>query len=185
MEYRRAYFVLIAGELIWLSLLMVTPYVAARQWIVSSRFLYYFFSHFCHQRPERSFFIFGEQIPVCARDFSLYVAAFISTIVYPKIRRLYTPVLPSVWYLVVFLFPMAVDGLTQLAGLRESTNLLRFITGFLGGLVVPFYFIPLMMASSSIEIEDCHSSNGEDIHEVAQRTSHNGYNHQQDLCTKE
>jgi uncharacterized membrane protein len=185
MEYRRAYFLLLAGELIWLSLLIGTPYLAAHKYVLSSEFLYHIFSHFCHQRPERSFFIFGEQIPVCARDFSLYVAAFISTIVYPKIRQLYTPVLPSKWYLVVFLFPMAVDGLTQLVGLRESTNFLRFITGFLGGLVAPFYFIPLMMASSSIEIEDCQSSYGEDIDEVAQRTSHKGYERKNDLYSEE
>lgn len=32
------------------------------------------------------------------------------------------------------MMPVAVDGLTQYLGKRESTNNLRFITGFIGGI---------------------------------------------------
>ena len=33
----------------------------------------------------------------------------------------------------VLMIPVAIDGLTQYFGPRESTNALRFITGFIGG----------------------------------------------------
>ena len=33
----------------------------------------------------------------------------------------------------VLMVPVAIDGLTQYFGPRESTNTLRFITGFIGG----------------------------------------------------
>ena len=33
----------------------------------------------------------------------------------------------------VLMIPVAVDGVTQYFGPRESTNTLRFITGFIGG----------------------------------------------------
>ena len=33
----------------------------------------------------------------------------------------------------VLMIPVAIDGLTQYFGPRESTNTLRFITGFVGG----------------------------------------------------
>jgi len=167
MHCRRAYFLLLAGELLWISLLVLTPYLASKRFTLASDFFYYFFSHFCHQKPERSFFLWGEQIPVCARDVSVYVAAFFSSVVYPTVKRMCSTGLPSKWYLVVFLFPMAVDGTTQLLGFRESTNFLRFVTGLWAGLIAPFYFIPLMMSSSSVDVEDSHSSNGEGIHEVA------------------
>lgn len=38
---------------------------------------------------------------------------------------------------------MAVDGTTQLIGLRESFNELRFITGFIAGFTVVFYILPI------------------------------------------
>ena len=34
----------------------------------------------------------------------------------------------------ILMVPVAIDGLTQYFGPRESTNNLRFITGFIGGL---------------------------------------------------
>jgi len=34
--------------------------------------------------------------------------------------------------------PLLVDGFTQLAGLRHSTNSLRIVTGAMGGLGVAF-----------------------------------------------
>jgi len=52
--------------------------------------------------------------------------------------------LPSLWWLVVAAIPMAIDGGTQWIGLRESTNLLRFLTGSLLGFVCAYYLIPLV-----------------------------------------
>ena len=58
-------------------------------------------------------------------------------------------------YLIVFLLPMAVDGGTQFLGLRESTNVLRALTGFSAGLIVPFYVIPFVLASTlPVDIKD-------------------------------
>ena len=33
----------------------------------------------------------------------------------------------------VLMIPVAIDGVTQYFGPRESTNSLRFVTGFIGG----------------------------------------------------
>lgn len=45
----------------------------------------------------------------------------------------------------VLMIPIIIDGVTQLKGLRQSNNSLRFITGFLGGIgagmiIFPVYF---------------------------------------------
>ena len=34
----------------------------------------------------------------------------------------------------ILMIPVAVDGVTQYFGPRESTNTLRFVTGFIGGI---------------------------------------------------
>ena len=34
---------------------------------------------------------------------------------------------------IILMIPVAIDGVTQYFGPRESTNNLRFVTGFIGG----------------------------------------------------
>ena len=34
----------------------------------------------------------------------------------------------------ILMIPVAIDGITQYFGPRESTNNLRFVTGFIGGI---------------------------------------------------
>ncbi|WP_295620400.1 DUF2085 domain-containing protein [uncultured Methanobrevibacter sp.] len=89
------------------------------------------FDYICHRRPERSFFYKGHQFPVCARCTGFYISG-ISTIVLLKLF----PVPYSLTTLIIgiiLLIPCAIDGFTQLFEFRESNNILRFITGLLGG----------------------------------------------------
>jgi hypothetical protein len=50
---------------------------------------------------------------------------------------------PSRWILVAAAVPIAIDGTTQLFGLRESDNTLRIITGAIIGVVLPFYLLQI------------------------------------------
>lgn len=86
---------------------------------------------FCHRMPERTFSIKGHYFPVCARCTGFYVALFFILI----INFLYKPNYSfELFVLGIFLLmPVAIDGTTQLMGLRESNNPLRFVTGFVGG----------------------------------------------------
>lgn len=148
MQLKTLYFLFLAGESIWIVLIVLTPYVSARGYQARSEVLYYCFSFVCHQNPERSLFFWGAQVPVCARDFSLYVGALLGTAAYPRTRNIHNPAMPPAIVLGALLLPMALDGVTQFLGLRESTTLLRCITGFLAGLVVPMVILPLMAAST-------------------------------------
>ena len=80
----------------------------------------------CHRLPERSFFIKGHQFPVCARCTGFYISLAIL-------------VLGGIF----LCMPFIVDGFTQYWGFRQSTNLLRLITGLLGtiGIVLAFGYI--------------------------------------------
>jgi uncharacterized membrane protein len=47
--------------------------------------------------------------------------------------------------MLLFLAPMAIDGLTQLLGLRQSNNILRFYTGLIAGLLLGVVFSWLLL----------------------------------------
>ena len=91
-----------------------------------------FTKYLCHRMPERSVFIKGHQFPVCARCTGFYTGLM----VYLTVNLFYKH--PYDWNMLfismVLMVPVAIDGFTQYFGPRESTNTLRFITGFIGGI---------------------------------------------------
>lgn len=73
----------------------------------------------------------GYKVALCQRDVAIYGAVFISGIVYGLFRdRIKSP---SIKVYILLVIPMAIDGLTQMFGLRESTWLIRSLTGALFG----------------------------------------------------
>ena len=73
----------------------------------------------------------GYKVALCQRDVAIYGSVFIAGILYALFRdRIKSP---SLKVYVLFVIPMAVDGLSQLFGLRESNWLLRGITGAMFG----------------------------------------------------
>lgn len=98
---------------------------ATERWRLAFRLL-------CHGIEARCLELFGVPMPICARCVAIYVgllAGLAAFVVFPFIRE---KVLRPVAFLAVM--PLAIDGLTQLAGWRESTNLLRISTGLIAGL---------------------------------------------------
>lgn len=86
----------------------------------------------CHRKPERSFFIKNHQFPVCARCTGFYISVFLYFTYVYFFYVDYTPFL--IILAILLLVPAFIDGLTQLLDYRESNNILRLITGLLGGL---------------------------------------------------
>lgn len=92
------------------------------------RFIYKWLPIFCgcHKRPERSFFVKGYQMPVCARCEGELIGILISLIAIWFMR-------PSILLLVILMVPMVLDGLIQTLTKYESTNGRRLTTGILFG----------------------------------------------------
>ena len=96
----------------------------------------------CEQIPAHSFYIFGHQMAMCARNFTLYASLWVGTLIFRVVRQRLRP-LP--WpILVLFLLPMALDGGTQMVGLRESNAALRIITGLLFGMGICWFALPFV-----------------------------------------
>jgi uncharacterized membrane protein len=100
----------------------------------------------CHQLPERSFFGGGVQVPVCARDTGIYVGFIVSLLLIAYLQRRAAG-LPSAWMaalLGLFVLSMAIDGITEYAGIRGTTNEIRLVTGLLAGYAMGALSVPLI-----------------------------------------
>ncbi|WP_456419677.1 DUF2085 domain-containing protein [Methanocaldococcus infernus] len=143
MKLKTYYFIFVFLFFLFYLGILLAPYLSYLGFKNLSFLLYSLYSPICHQLPERSFFIFNHKMAVCARCFGIYTGALLSLLIYPFLKRLENTNLPRKIYLILALTPMAIDGITQYLGLRESFNLLRFITGFLAGSVTIFYIVPI------------------------------------------
>lgn len=86
----------------------------------------------------------GYEIPVCARDFALYLAMLVGALAMLFFRKIVSKNIPPPLYLIIAIIPISIDGIGQLLGFWESTNLMRVITGGIAGFVVPFYLLPML-----------------------------------------
>lgn len=104
----------------------------------------------CHQLPERSFFGGGYQLPVCARDTGIYFGFALGLIALSALARRSRPQELPRWPVLlvigIFIAAMGFDGVTSYAGLRETTNDLRLITGLGTGWGLAALTFPMLNA---------------------------------------
>jgi uncharacterized membrane protein len=107
----------------------------------------------CHRIGDRSFFVAGRQLPLCARCSGTYLGALAGLIVLATRGRGRARDLPGRRYLLVlglFFLAWGFDGansyLTLFPGLPhlyEPHNLLRLLTGTLEGLAISALLLPV------------------------------------------
>jgi len=101
----------------------------------------------CHQLHERTFFIDGHYLPVCARCTGIYIGIFFSVLLFgfgKKFRSNTIPTTKISIFLLVFLLPLIIDGFGSYLGFYSTTNLVRVITGVLFGVILPIFVLPLL-----------------------------------------
>jgi uncharacterized membrane protein len=107
----------------------------------------------CHRIPERSFFLNGRQLPLCARCTGTFLGAIVGLVAMLILRRQRASRLPPIavlGLLVLFIGFWAFDGLnsymTFFPGaphLYEPQNWLRLTTGMLNGLALILFVLPV------------------------------------------
>lgn len=97
------------------------------------------FRFICHGLPARSLALFGTTMPICARCVGIYVGLAAGLIAFAAMPWVSERVMRLVAFAAVT--PLALDGFTQLFGLRESTNPLRLATGLAAGLAFGIWIL--------------------------------------------
>jgi uncharacterized membrane protein len=96
----------------------------------------------------------GYKVALCERDVAIYGGILLFGVVFSLTGRRIKP-LPWYLWLLIGILPIAVDGFSQLLSqpplnffpYRESTPLLRTITGFLFGLTTAWFGFPVVEES--------------------------------------
>ncbi len=130
-------FFLIFFSSLMVVLVVLAPVLEAWGQDNAGAFLRISFSDLCHQLHHRSFHILGHPMAVCARDFGIYAGMLIGSLAVlfwgDQLKEL------PAWLILVATVPIALDGGTQFIGLRESSNILRLLTGLIFSIPLPFY----------------------------------------------
>lgn len=94
----------------------------------------------------------GYKFPVCSRCMSIYLGMVLGIVFYLLKKDKHHP--PPLWLFIILILPLALDGGSQLIGLRKSFNTLRFITGLIAGIAVPVYLLPILIAAFTAFLND-------------------------------
>jgi uncharacterized membrane protein len=130
----------IMGLLVLTALLI--PFLSYLGLDIIAKPLFYSLHLVCAQIPAHSFFIFGHQLGLCARNLSIYSSMTLVGLIFILTKKR-LPGLPW-WLWALMLLPIAWDGLTQMFGLRQSTWELRALTGTLFGFANIWFVFPLI-----------------------------------------
>ncbi len=121
----------------WMAFLVTGPFLPGTVGAV----LYGIGSLICHQIPERSFYLAGFQLPVCARCLGIYVGAAAGAAVVWMRSGAALNILPAAsatrrWLAVGIAAPTVVTVALEAAGMWYPSNVTRAVAGFpVGGFV--------------------------------------------------
>lgn len=153
---------------LYAGLALLAPVAMSLGWIRLGTALHGLYFLGCHQEPGASYLILGRGEPLpaelfdnrfwkgspaigwktamCQRNLAIYGSFFLYGLVFGLTGRRWPPL--AFWIGALLCVPMAVDGLTQTFGWRESTWLWRTLSGNLFGLGVAWTLLPRVQAAS-------------------------------------
>lgn len=141
----RAWAVGFAVVSIWVLLIVAAPVAKANGFTSFSSPLYHFFSFICHQLPQRSFHVAGEQFGVCSRCFGVYFGLVAGFVIYPLWRNIADIEPLSRFWLFASMIPIGIDWSLTVFGIWENNHFSRFVTGLILGVACATYIVPAIV----------------------------------------
>jgi uncharacterized membrane protein len=125
---------------VYVALPVAAPFLVALGAHGPAELIYRLYAYTCHQEPTHSWYLFGQKMAYCQRDTAIYGAMLVGGLAYARRRGDGLPF----WAFGLLSLPIALDGGAATLGLRDSTPLLRTLTGTLFGLAAAWFVYPLM-----------------------------------------
>jgi len=152
--------VLAAAALIWAGALILGAFIASRPQVgpvayFISAAIYEVGSLVCHQRPERSFHLWGAQLAVCARCAGIYLGAAVAGLaaVSMRVASDRDPVMKDVKRAVLFAaLPTALTLFYEWTTAQMPGNWTRAAAGFPLGAIVAWIIVAISAPSSAVEV---------------------------------
>ena len=151
--------VLVAAPIAWVVALFVAVLVASRPSVgvpvyALSAGVYEIGSLICHQLPNRSFYFWGAQLPVCARCTGLYVGASVAALVATRMGQVRQR---QVWdrakeLLLLGAAPTAVTLIYEWSSGNMPGHWIRAAAGFPLGAIVMLIVLAATTPESVVEI---------------------------------
>ncbi len=130
--------------------------------------IYFVYQFLCHQMPSRCYYIGRFQVGLCQRDLAIYGGACLAGMLFAMVRDRVKPLPIPVWLILVA--PLALDGITQLVGLRDSTWELRTLTGLLASGATIWMAYPYLEQA----FDEAEQSAGSQLRKVGENSSEDG-----------
>jgi uncharacterized membrane protein len=127
---------------------VLTPIGYALGLTGASDAVFHAYRFICGQTPSHSFYILGYQMCLCTRCLAIYSALLSGGILLALLRESRRIASLNWKYWLAAMLPMALDGGTQLFGLRESNLALRLLTGTIFGLATAWFLFPQIEEAS-------------------------------------
>lgn len=148
---------------LYVGLPILAPVLMDAGLILPARVIYTVYRPLCHQRPERSYFVGGDElvyskdelaaegvdvgllsrdignehvgwkVAFCERDVAIYGSIFLAGLAYGLARKRLGSWRMPIKVYLLFLVPMGIDGVLQLFGFYESDWIRRSVTGAIFG----------------------------------------------------
>lgn len=116
------------------GMILAAPFLMKNAFPAAATALYFPFSFFCHQIPDRSFMLNQFPLAVCHRCLGIYLGLFLGALwssgwIYDSVKRRCSSVLIAV-------LPMGIDFSLDFLGFWNSAPALRFATGLIFGYLI-------------------------------------------------
>jgi uncharacterized membrane protein len=132
----------VAGAVMWAAALPLATWMASAPGHPSAGYafaaaVYGASSWICHQRPERSFFIWATQMPVCARCTAIYAGGAVAAVLFGARRSIVrASTARDRAILIAAVAPSILTLIVEFGFGRATSNLVRALAGLPIGAVV-------------------------------------------------